>query len=178
MKFTVTKEFVREAHGAACSTWKTKIEKEFPDLFKTELEFGKWYEGNVAFKSLIFITKIEDAGEYNRIYYYGFINNIYLKNDYIASRAHEASLVPASNEEVESALLDEAKKKGYKKGVRIKGLGNGDICTIPDGEFEYLSNNNALWFGNPDDDYDGFHVFHDGKWAEILPGQKTIITKG
>lgn len=34
--FTVDKEFVMQAHESACSTWKYKIEKKFPELFKDQ----------------------------------------------------------------------------------------------------------------------------------------------
>ncbi len=40
MKLEVSKEFVLEAHKSACGEWKGRIEKEFPELFKTELEVG------------------------------------------------------------------------------------------------------------------------------------------
>ena len=40
------KEFIKKAHSAACSEWKTNIEKEFPKLFKEDaLEVGRWYNG-------------------------------------------------------------------------------------------------------------------------------------
>jgi hypothetical protein len=35
-ELTVPSEFVRQAHEAACSEWKLKIEKQFPELFKVE----------------------------------------------------------------------------------------------------------------------------------------------
>lgn len=171
MEFTVTEEFVREAHSAACSTWKTKIEKEFPDLFEKELEIGRWY---VYGSNLL---NYQGLNHKDLIQAYGFLGDkswmetSNCGNDFKAWKE-------ATTEEVESVLIAEAKKRGYKKGVRIKGLGTGEIWTLPNGEFEYLENANVLWFGNPNDDYDGFDVFHDGKWAEILPEEKTIITKG
>jgi len=33
MKIEISKEFVLEAHKAACSDWKKRIEKELPELF-------------------------------------------------------------------------------------------------------------------------------------------------
>ncbi len=44
--FTVDKEFILEAHKAACEGWKTKIEKKFPSLFKEESVIGKRYLPN------------------------------------------------------------------------------------------------------------------------------------
>lgn len=39
-KFQVNAEFVKQAHAAACSDWKKKIEAEFPDLFPSVYRFG------------------------------------------------------------------------------------------------------------------------------------------
>lgn len=42
--YSVDQNFIREAHKAACSEWKKKIEKKFPKLFKDKLyEFGDSY---------------------------------------------------------------------------------------------------------------------------------------
>ena len=35
---TVDAEFIRAAHAAACSEWKTKLEKKFPQVFTTPLK--------------------------------------------------------------------------------------------------------------------------------------------
>ena len=37
-KYQVEKSFILEAHKEACSDWKRKIEREFPEVFK-KLEF-------------------------------------------------------------------------------------------------------------------------------------------
>ena len=34
--YSVSKDFILEAHESACSTWKTKIENQFPELFQSE----------------------------------------------------------------------------------------------------------------------------------------------
>lgn len=166
MELKTTEEFIRQVHGAACSTLKTKFEKEFPELFKTELVVGEWYKYKYTDALICY-----QGGEFS----YGFDNFGNWTNKYQACTPK--SWKESNHEEVESALIAEAKKRGYKAGVRIKGLGDGEICTLPNGEFEYLDNANALWFGNPNDEYDGFDVFHQGKWADILPEEKTIITK-
>ena len=39
--YNVDPAFIKEAHKAACSDWKKKIEKKFPELFKpTAYDFG------------------------------------------------------------------------------------------------------------------------------------------
>lgn len=36
----VSAEFIKQAHAAACSEWKKKIQEQFPSLFPTVFEFG------------------------------------------------------------------------------------------------------------------------------------------
>jgi hypothetical protein len=36
VELTVSKEFLLEAHKAACSDWKQRLEEEFPELFETD----------------------------------------------------------------------------------------------------------------------------------------------
>jgi len=48
--FTVDKEFILEAHRAACFEWEKKIEKKFPELFaKTPIEEAIKKVGSVVF---------------------------------------------------------------------------------------------------------------------------------
>ena len=43
-KFEVSEEFIKEAHSAACSDWKKKIEEQFPDAFERPFfNFGSEY---------------------------------------------------------------------------------------------------------------------------------------
>jgi hypothetical protein len=56
---TVDVEFVKQAHAEACSDWKQKIEKKFPDLFESPAgkalkEFGKEYVCDPKYKILVF----------------------------------------------------------------------------------------------------------------------------
>jgi len=37
MNFTVEKQFILDAHSAACADWKKKIETQFPDLFPKDI---------------------------------------------------------------------------------------------------------------------------------------------
>jgi hypothetical protein len=39
--YTVDEKFIKDAHKAACGEWKVKMEKKFPEVFKSSLfEFG------------------------------------------------------------------------------------------------------------------------------------------
>lgn len=37
------KEFIKVAHKEACDDWKSKIEKEFPELFKDDFKVGDYF---------------------------------------------------------------------------------------------------------------------------------------
>lgn len=43
-KYSVSEDFIKEAHAAACSTWKKKIEAEFPVLFAKTYEIGQTFK--------------------------------------------------------------------------------------------------------------------------------------
>ena len=159
------KEFIKKAHSAACSEWKTNIEKEFPKLFKEDaLEVGRWYNGYENY--LIYITNIRQEFSYKKISYYGLSWEQKWKCDYIANRDIENSLKPATDKEVKEALIKEAKKRGFKEGVRVESrwltapseeklIGN----FIFDNEFELCcrASNGSLWT-----------IFQDGEWATIV----------
>jgi len=72
----------------------------------------------------------------------------------------------ATDKEVEDALIAEAKRRGYKKGLRIKCLcmGNEEIPLGSvfnfDGHYFYL---------------DGTQIFQNGKWAEIVETKKMTV---
>lgn len=152
------KEFIKEAHNHACSEWKQKIEKEFPKLFKTtELVVGEWYK---------FIDKPEVIGCYkgNGVYY-GFNDN--LDWVYGGSMTIVDWWKPATSEEVESALIKEAKRRGFKKGVQLKCAYNDALSTycgcydfelksVVDGKTEIACKNT------------GVYLFNGGKWATIV----------
>ena len=166
MKTEISNEFILEAHKEACSTWKARIEKECPELFKKTLEVGKWYKGNVDFDSLIYITKLTNKGYYNEINYYGFTFGEYNKRC-INNLGHEQSLVLATYQEVEEALINEAKKRGYDKGVSIKEcLQGGDYNAKLKNGFTF-SFDYGLWSYSYTNGQN-VCIFKDGKWAEII----------
>lgn len=128
-------------------------------------EVGKWYKhkNNEYPNWLIYLNENGDV--------YGFdINGKWIicisSIDYI--RRH---CVPATDKEVEEALIKEAKRRGFKDGVYIKGIVSGSDCYLK-GDFEYLEKNNVLWFGI---DNNGYDLFKNGKWAEIVKDEPIKI---
>lgn len=122
----------------------------FPDAFKKELEYGKWYKS--GYGAIVFC---ESFTSNNNIQGYGFNS----RKEYVQSTNwfEIDKWKEATPQEVESALICEAKKRGYKDGDLIYSKWAGG-CTLNHKE-PYLKNN-ELWFGD-------CRIFVDGIWAEI-----------
>lgn len=177
-KFEITKEqilSIAENYGNdnnTClrSNLTTYLKCDFPQAFESELETGKWYKGDVDFKSLIYITGLEDKKSYTTIKYYGFTFGDYSESGTIANYEHEKSLVPATDKEVETALIAEAKRRGYRNGVTFKSLDyNFKNVKIIDDFFSFDFNNNDLYLKVDAPSGQRYRsVFLKGKWAEII----------
>jgi hypothetical protein len=61
--------------------------------------------------------------------------------------------------EVESLMIAEGVRKGYKEGVFIKGFDSGKICQLS--QRKSLDIDGYLNFG--------YDIFRNGDWAEIIP---------
>jgi hypothetical protein len=150
--YTVEKEFIIEAHKAACSGWKAKLEEKFPDAFKVEV--GRWYTSYTG--GLWFIQKI--LGEDRQISYGFNYNGKWVD---LGDRS-SICLEPTHALNVEQHLIEEAIKRGYTK--------DNFICLIGgEGErfdgWHYCEFDNILYTAKKG--YGGYAVFRDGKWAEI-----------
>jgi hypothetical protein len=165
----VSEEFILEAHKAACSEWKTRIENEFPKLFANNVKVRKWYMYNNDY--LVLFTNLSDT--YNAKGY-GFITGVWDEFNDFAAIGGTSKARPATEEEVKQALIAEAKKRGFKYGVTI----NKDLirdykssltidkydCNNIEWEIDCI---NSLNFGSKT-------IFKDGKWAEIIPQAKEL----
>lgn len=154
MKLTKKQQqFIKDAYNSndVCSEWKTKIKHIFPKVFKeTELEVGKWYwrDGELM---------VWNDGKNT----YGFNDDGLWGSGFCFSTKHD--LKPATKEEVEQALIAEAKKRGFKDGVCFKTAVNGYISTFK-GQPCFHGSMGFNLYGS---DYEGC-VFIDGKWATIV----------
>jgi len=167
---TVSKEFILEAHNAACPTWKRKLEEQFPSVFvKDDLEVGKWYK-KPTFGKLLFLFSGEFSKTDCNIHpNYGFDYDGSFSNTIGVYKTEIEQYIPATPEEVETALINEAKKRGFKKGLRVNclsGLSNFKISEKPCFVFNFEYNH--LYYG-------GIKIFKNGKWAEIIE-QPTEMT--
>ncbi len=161
MKTAVSNEFILEAHKSACNEWKLKIEKECHELFESK---SGWYKDkNKENKDWLFYKNFVN----NRMY--GFdacgdwvFKEIVLKVDY-------ANEYLATEEEVKEALVKEAKKRGFKKGVIIDKLLGCNVGSLSIENEKQLETNNFTT--NPDLQFlysNNLVIFRNGKWAEII----------
>jgi hypothetical protein len=162
---TVSKEFILEAHNEACSTWKRKLEEQFPGVFvKDELEVGKWYK---ASNGCLF-NFIKNENRFNKGF--GFASSM---NYYDNFQEYEVTkCIPATPEEVETALINEAKKRGFEYN-NFKCLKLPNFTHENCKKLKYSKKDNTLAFTNCKKRN---IVFDNGKWATIIeqPTEMTV----
>lgn len=164
---TVSKEFILEAHNSACSTWKRKLEEQFPSVFvKDELGVGVWNYSKTKYGNFENLFKSDDG-----INWYGFVNGDWFEKTDISDFT-TLNLRQSTPEEVETALINEAKKRGFKEGVKFKS-----VSPNIDGETDILINGDIYYsvIGNYVYSSCGY-IFQNGKWATIIeqPTEMTV----
>ncbi len=128
-----------------------------PYVDKSQLEVGKWYIHKID-NWIIFITELDGAG----YRFYGKKISRWVNKDFFFNIS---DFKPATDKEVEDALIKEAKRRGFKKGVRFNqeniNKGYRDNVEVDSDSFRFrnntLSTRDAFWI-----------IFQDGKWAEII----------
>lgn len=166
-KFEITKEQIESLYNCDyLSEIKQDLKSMFPQAFESELEVGKWYKSD--YPLLIFITEVK----HHELVGYGFNAVGFYSEGTFCTRADERNRVdyntfnfkPATDKEVETALINEAKRRGFKEGVEIKPI-NKVIHLNNKIDLEYntcfYESENEFWMG-------GYCLFKDGKWAEII----------
>lgn len=169
MGFKVSKEFIMEAHRAACPDWKSRIKSEFPEAFKPQFEVNKWYKID---ESIFYCTEI-DRG---LLFGYGVFDGIW--KEYVKGPgacacnevAAEDRLREATEYEVSAMLKMEAERIGYKEGMTITWKSKPHLTYKLEGnDFKYLKVADALTCGK-------HGIFQRGEWATILSEEKTTIS--
>ena len=146
------------------------MKDEFPEVFKKELEVGKWYSvERTRFydpkKALILYDEkdslcgFDHSGKYTN--YYGNPKN----DGYI--------ITEATPQEVETALINEAKKRGFLQNLKTVVCLYGfdkeeyqEYYSDKTGTFYYEKSTDKLWI--QDGSYLAICVFENGKWATII----------
>jgi hypothetical protein len=164
------KEFINKVHLSATKPWKTKIEEEFPKLFKKEEKANGWYKDTIRHKWCMFFE--------NGIMKYG----VDMLGKWKENLSHNYTLgvndYKATNKEVGETLIKEAKKKGFdKEGISFKiiegpSTGSVNLTKITNQYvIEYESSRNRVVLVKNGISYT---ICINGKWAEII---KETITK-
>lgn len=174
-KYEITKEQIRLIEHQSINMDYGQVARDvrewFPDAFKTVLKFGKWYKSNNGV--LKFFVTNETAYGFNSDGHWRDLSGGYDLNDLDKSRVkHEFNWAEASKKEVKVALLSEAEKR-YNQGFLIKcpiyeadnytGIIKGHIYWADGSELVAV---NCIETNRPNPN---FALFHNGKWAEIIP---------
>lgn len=147
----------KDQRETTTKTYEKFLNHKFPSL-----EAGKWY---MHLDNLLFYVReiIE-----NKCYGYGFWDGEWFNNDKIIHYINHGieDMRQATDKEVEEALIAEAKRRGFKKGVMFiplfRGGRNYSDSYQLSGDFSYDNEEKSL-----DVDYK-FRIFAHGKWAEII----------
>ena len=165
-KYELTQEQINQL--AEKKHAKELLQKFIPDAFEAKLEVGKWY-----------------ISEYYLVYYLGnykcncieLSDGEWFDNIYHSFSGHLKSYRLATEEEVVKALINEAIKRGYKKGVKCKFGTSKEIRTIETNKFFFDFNSNKLYLRHSSGD-NADEIFRNGFWAEIviedIPTQEEI----
>jgi hypothetical protein len=134
-----------------------QISEKIKELETPSFQRGKWYKGTGIYSKHFFCcTKLEKGNVYGTGY--GAVGN-WLE---YANFAYDTAThyVLATDKEVEEALIKEAKKRGFKEGVKLK---HPESVYKSGLRFNYLS-----YYADMLCDGYGHVVFKDGIWAEII----------
>jgi len=150
-------------------TEKKQLKKQLKEL--PSLEVGKWYKSGVSF---MFLTT--DNPQDKQKVGYGIDGTGEWTDKYTFWECYRYRYTPATDKEVETALIKEAKKR-YKKGDLIsfeghKGNVIGNIYWASGSKCVSVETNNKSR-GN-----ENFPLMLKGKWAEIIEEPKTVTLNG
>jgi hypothetical protein len=165
-------EFIKDATTSSdvYEEWRVSIKLMFPKLFKEEeYKVNDWvyWSGNnpgygfmrgkcPSFSDSLDICLIEDTEK--------------------VTSCAKSNLRPATDKEVETALIKEAKKRGFKEGVYFNlirgciGSKNEDKITSSFKLKNQKSQHRLIW----DSLGSCYTVFKAGRWATILPNKKKM----
>jgi hypothetical protein len=133
-----------------------KLREWFPEAFKVELELGKVYKytGKFMFKFAGKYSTSCDSGSYGFSTTGKWCENLGVDKD--------DKYTEATTEEWESALIEEAKRRGYKNG-NYECLYVSDRTKVTDGKMFF--NDGRIWIGvNTQSNM----IYENGVWAEIV----------
>jgi predicted DNA binding protein len=157
------KNLIKRLHADSHPSYKGELEKEFPKLFKEDaLVVGKWYKSEIAIFKVTSLAPLKSYGVYSGKWGNEFYTDITTK------------LRLATDKEVGQALIKEAKKKGFVKGVLISNENMGYHYKGMGYSYKGMCSSNKITFKHGVLSIDNIFIMKDGKWATII---KETITK-
>jgi hypothetical protein len=174
----VKKQFLLDGHKEACQSWKERIEKEAPELFeKLECKFkiSDWIVSNSGHLYCISNNAKNVNVENISFGAYGFSLDGLWVNSAAPWSDNSSDWKKATEQEVEAALIKEAKKRGYMEAFSIKDLSFGGIIEVGCEKTFKPYASNDLWLNNANENV---CIFREGKWAEIVEEKKPELVKG
>lgn len=147
----------------------TQLDELKSKIEKPQFELNKWYKTNMG--SIYYITKIEK----DLCYGYGIDNSGIDSKwyDYKEQCIVNRLLTLATPKEVEEALTKEAVKRGFKEGVKVKGVKYDTLRTVNNpSNIDFWMKDNVLWM-DADTLCNSIDIFRCGVWGEVIK-TKTI----
>ena len=151
IKMKITKKQVKQLDKGEVT-----VRELFPEVFETKLKVGKWYKHKYIGYIFCFNGVYEDYSQY------GILSNGEWSENISSDKSNLIDFIPATEEEVKTALINEAKKRGYNKGLYVDFFGVGKRF-IPFYVISYYYTNNSISLI-----HDDYFIFKDGIWAEII----------
>ena len=171
MKYEITKEQILETIRTGTDVTKRYFKEIIPEAFNTKLDTGKWYKSSTDIE---FLVCYQSSGFDN----YGFWDDQPYRDNISFGDYWDNMSRLATDEEVSAALINEAKKRGFVEGVEficlISGKKGKTECPGFLYEGAYGKNSNSLETSFAETSINGV-LYKDGKWAEILPQEKTVV---
>jgi hypothetical protein len=117
------------------------------------LEVGKWYKAPTYGDALFYVTDINYCDRDGRAYGFNY------KGEWVDEKwgftNTGGGVVEATQREVESALKEEAKRRGYKRGVNTT---NGKLSTKGSIVYDPIEGVYCC----------GVRIYYNGRWADII----------
>lgn len=139
-----------------------ELKKQVQDLDKPQFEVGKVYKSP---NGLLLYNG-------DKAYCIGFWRGLF-DNDWTLQDS-DGEFKPATTEEWKEALINHAKKMGYKEGVTVDRTGieywviKENVEVIINNTFNYNEDNDVLFLGVN-------VIYYKGKWAKIIEPEKIMV---
>lgn len=167
--YTITKEQILELHESNSYETRIQIAKMFPEAFKKELQVGKWYK-RPHNSALFYVTEILNIdSNYCKVFGFNNLGHWMPEN----AKTFPDNDFEATPKQVETALINQAKKRGFVEGAKFKDARYGkNLYKVSNESIFRLYDNEILCT----EDYGNGTVFYKGKWAEIITEETKVIT--